>query len=300
MGTAAIFILIAASFALLMYYIGYSLASRKRKKSLVAIINEYDSDIKCLREENSNLAGHLEYAISSKNQVYNAFLTLNNEYIQCREYIDTLLNHDATIKQNYSLLHDQIKLIDQERAGLMKKMESYEKVVLPVSQDYHRTKYELTATQSNLVEQQQENMLLRKTHTTLSEEKKQILEKLQKVCVAYKVVSSKAEKLQNKARVADTVTLERDTLSTKYHQAVQKLNQQQKQIEKLRALELEKSELLLQNDLLKARLEETESIIPENRQLREQIESQRKKIAALETENGTYQAKDFVIEKTGN
>ena len=190
-----------------------------------------------------------------------------------------------------------------QRAAILKKIKSTSSLSLPTPQDYQKTKQELSSTRTNLLKQQQEIESLRKTHDTLSEEKKRILEKLQKVYNAYKKISSKATQLQQKAKITDTVKLEKEKLHSMYTETLEKLRRHEKNTEALQRVENEKNELALKIDVLQAQIAEMESIREENKILFEQnqkIDALQRNLSLMESENAVLRAKSMVIDKPQN
>ena len=222
-----VYVIVLPVVALLMFILGNMLASNKKKSSITAIIDEYDSDLRVLSEEKKALKQQLNESIKAQSESYHAYIAANNKYMHSREYIDKLLNYDKTLAQNFSRLQQDYTRMYNERTAILKKIKSTSSLSLPTPQDYQNTKKELSYTRTNLLKQQQENESLRKTHNTLSEEKKRILEKLQKVYNAYKKISSKATQLQQKAKITDTVKLEKDKLHSMYTETLQKLRHQE-------------------------------------------------------------------------
>lgn len=299
----AVYVIVLPVVALLMFILGHMLAANKKKSSITALIDEYDSDHRALSEEKNALKQQLNESIKAQSESYHAYLAANNKYMHSREYIDKLSNYDKALAQNFAKLQHDYTRMYNERTSLLKKIKSKSPLSLPTPQDYQNTKQELNCTRTNLLQQQQENESLRKTHTTLSEEKKRILEKLQKVYNAYKNISSKATKLQQKAKITDTVRLEKDKLHSLYTETLGKLRQQEKQTETMQKVENERNVLALKIDVLQAQIAEIESIREENKILFEQnqkIGALQRNLSLMESENAVLRAKSLVVEKPQN
>lgn len=303
MVTQIVIVFVIAAVAVIMYIIGYSIATRNKKSAITTLIDEYDSDVKSLRAESNLLNQKLNIASQEQSKIYEAYSVIRKNYEECRQYIDKLISYDTALTQSYNKLRNDFAVVNSDRNSLLKKLKSSGALPSPSSQEYHKTKQELSTIQSTLLEKHSENVILRKTHSTLTEEKKRILEKLKKVYNAYKNVSTKATILQHKARQTDTALFEKDKLSMMYNETLEKLKQKEKQTEQLETLENEKTDLSLKIEVLKAQVDEIESIRQENKILFEQnrkIESLQKNLSMLESENAVLRAKCLVVEKPQN
>lgn len=301
-----VFVIILPIVALLTFLLGHMIASHKKRPSMSngnALLKEYEINLRKLNEEKIALKQQLNESIKAQSESYHAYLDANSKYMHSREYIENLLSYDTTLAQNFARMQYDYTRMYNERAALLKKIKQTSALSLPTPQDYQKTKEELSCSRTNLLKQQQENESLRKTHDKLSEEKKRILEKLQKVYNAYKSISSKATKLQQKAKITDTIRLEKDKLHSLYTETVEKLKHHEKKTESMRKLENEKNELALKIEVLQAQIAEMESIREENKILFEQnkkIEVLQRNLSMMESENAVLRAKNLVIDKPQN
>ena len=303
MTTQIVILCISTVVALIMYITGYSIAKRNKKSAIAALIDEHDSEVKSIRTESNLLKQKLNIALQEQGKTYDAYIDISKNYEKSRQYIDQLISYDAELAQNYNKLRNDFMVANSDRNSLIKKIKSLEILPSPSTHEYHKTKLELSSTQSTLLEKHQENVTLRKTHSTLTEEKKRILEKLKKVYDAYKNISIKTNKLQQKAKQTDTILLEKDKLSVMYNETLEKLKQKEKQTEQLEISENEKTDLSLKIEVLKAQIDEIESIRQENKILFEQnnkIKSIQNKLSMLESENAVLRAKCMVVENPQN
>ena len=286
-----------------MFIVGYLVAAYKKKASIADMINEYDGALASLSEERDTLRQQLNESLNAQRETYHAYASANNNFLRSRQYIEKLLNYDKSLAQNFARMQQDYARLYNERASLLKKIKSTSSLSLPTPQDYQRTKQELTQTRANLFNQRQEIESLRKTHSTLSEEKKMILGKLQKVYSAYKKISSRATQLQQIAKITDTLRLEKDKLHSMYAETLEKLKQHERQTELMQRVENERNEMALKIDVLQAQIAEMESIREENKILFEQnqkIDALQRNLSLLESENAVLRAKNLVIEKPQN
>jgi len=286
--------------ALFMYITGYFMASRKNKAAIAELTEDFELDIESVQRENDSLKKQLNRSVQGHRETHRAYVALKNDYVRFREFFNKIKHNNASLSMNYAKLQQEYTRINYDRASLLKKMDSYQKISIPTSQEYQKTKQELAAMQSTLEKQQQSYETMRQSQTKLDEDKKKLFTKLQKVYSAYKNMSTKATILQKKADETDMVRSEKDTISIKYKEALDDLKRLSEQNEQLETLQNEKNDPAEKSEKLKAQVDEIESLRRENTTLRKQnkeLVSLQEKASSLESENTILLVKDIVTGK---
>ncbi len=251
--------------AVLMFLIGYLVATRKSKVAVNEITEDNTSKLITLQKQNTALKEQLRSILTEQNQMHTAYKRIKSDTALHGEIFNRIKNSNETLSFNYVKLQKEFTRINNERASFLNRARTLE-TTLPdmaqyqkMQQEYAQILSEFETVQSTLSVQRLDNKSLLKTNGALTEDKQRLLTKLRKVFKEYKRLVSIILRLKKKTSELETLKTENEKITRAYEAAMENLKQLGHQSQILDDVENNNSDNAVKFEVLKTPPEDSES-----------------------------------------
>ncbi len=242
---------IAVAGAVLMFLLGYLIATRKSNANINEITEDFTSKVITLRKQNKALKKQLRDILKEQSDIHTAYRRIKNDTALHGEIFNRIKNSNETLSFNYVKLQKELTRINRERASLLNKLQTLESKALPATNKYQRVQQELETVQSKLSVQRLDNKSLSKVNDILTVDKQRLLVKLKKVFKEYKRLVAIVVPLKKKASEIKSLKKENEKLTRAYEEAADKLKQLGHQAQFLDDIENDRKDLAVTFEVVK-------------------------------------------------